>query len=375
MRNARKEQMTIVTSLLMLGRRNTGVKQDVFSPLIDLTIGDIPFIRKANPRYVDISFLGAHDANTGISTRGAELEPATSDALKKAEPFLRNYLYRYVKTQTATVYDLLQYGCRFLHIKVTRAHGTFYTSHSVLTGELKTHVLDLLRFLSERKHAGEIVSVLFQCIDLSDLCFADLHDFLAGISYDGKTLYDYVHYAPVDEFGRGEGIKIGNLRYDDIVSDNGENGVVLFQRRDKHYLSSWDKRKTDYPFFFDMDANALHVWHDHSNVRLLDKDIDELTYKILSSDKYDDLLRMNQTQSSSSFRTIPDVLASIYSRSLLKTAEKHNLKLLEKKNLSDMLKAMPVFQVDYLTSGYGDFNRRINEAIRSYNEKLVQDLL
>ena len=36
---------------------------------------------------------------------------------------------------------------------------------------------------------------------------------------------------------------------------------------------------------------------------------------------------------------------------------------------------MPVFQVDFVNSEKGDFNRRINEKIRARNEEIVRILL
>ena len=370
----RGEQMTVITSLLMLGRRSLGVNPPSSPPVLDTTIGDIEGIYKANPRYVDLSFLGAHDANTGIATRGATPEEVASPALKKFEPVIRNYLLRYVKTQNATVYDLLRYGCRFVHIKVTLFNDVWQTSHSILTGTLERHLTDVLRFLDEKKSDGEIISILFQPIYMGKRSLADMHDAIAEIKYNGKNLFDYVRYPAVDEFKNGTGIKIGDLRYADIVGKNKESGVVLFERRDQHYLPSWDGRESAFPYFFDMDSNALHVWHDHSDLKRLDKAIEKTVSEILSSDKYSDMLRMNQTQPSSCYHTFSDVLYSVYSRSLLQTAKKHNVRLISG-DLDRMLTAMPVFQVDFLNSDYGDFNKKINLAIRAYNEKLVKKSL
>ncbi len=367
--------MTVITSVLMLGRKNIGVKQREFDPAFNVVLGDIPSIQKANPRYVDVAFLGAHDANTGIAEHGATVEIAASKPLKRFEPLIRNYVYRYVRTQMATVYDQLRYGCRFLHIKVALHGDEWFTSHSILTGSLKTHITDVLRFLSEHENDGEIVSLLFQPIYMGDRSFADFYEDLAQIKYNGKNIFDYVRYKPVDEFRNSNGVRIGDLRYNDITGPNKETGVVLFMRRDQHCLPSWDAKKGAHPYFFDMDTNSIHVWHDHSDVKALDKDIGETVKKISSTDRYDDVLRLNQTQPSSTFRSLRDALYSIYSLSLVHTAKKHNIKLLERPDFPQMLKAMPVFQVDFVTSSYGDFNRRANLALRDYNENLVKNLL
>ncbi len=362
--------MTLITSLLMLGRRSIGVKQSPQPPTL-CTIGDIPGIKDADPRYVDVAFLGAHDANTGIATRGASLEPAATKTLRTFEPIVRNYLYRNMRTQLVPIYDQLTCGCRFIHIKVTLVGDKWYTSHSSLTGELQLHVMDILRFLSEQEGAGEIVSVLFQPIYFGDRSFADFHDYLAGIKYEGKNIFDYVRYGRADELRVGEGVKVGDLRYNDVTGKNGESGVVLFERRDKHYLPSWDGRESAYPYFFDMDSNALHVWHEHANMPLLDECIEKTKKEILSTDKYDDLLRMNQTQAASAARSFLDVVSAVFHLSLLKTAAIHNEKLIAREDFFDLLRAMPVFQVDFVTSTYGDFNQKVNSLIRQYNEKLV----
>lgn len=36
---------------------------------------------------------------------------------------------------------------------------------------------------------------------------------------------------------------------------------------------------------------------------------------------------------------------------------------------------MPIFQVDFANSDYGDFNNRVNGAIRARNEEIVRILL
>ncbi len=367
--------MTVITSILMLGRKGFGVKETQAPPVPVQTIGDIPFIATANPRYVDIAFLGAHDANTGIVKRGASTEAAASKALKKFEPMIRNYVSRFVKTQSTSIYRMLECGCRFLHIKVTKEKDGWYTSHSILTGELSVHILDILRYLSEHEKDGEIISILFQPIHFADQSFADFHDYLAEIKYNEKNIFHYIHYSPVAEFPDQEGIHVSDLRYNNIVGKDGTSGLVLFERRDQHFIPSWDSRQTSYPYFFDMDTNALHTWHSRSNIRKLDKEIGKTVKEILSTDKYNDMLRMNQTQPANSFRSLGDALSSIYSLSLLHMAKRHNQKLLRRKDFGDMMRAMPVFQVDFVTSNYGDFNKKANEAIRKCNEELVNNLL
>ena len=365
----------IVIITCILAPSSTGVDDRLPDTETRIAIGNINGIRDADPRYVDIGFLGTHDSNTGALRLGAEPEPCASKVLIKTYPLVKNYAFRFTKTQTAHIYDQLRFGSRFLHIKVTYADNTWYTSHSLLTEPLADHLLEILRFLDESEQDGEILSLLFQPINMETHCFAELHDHIASVKYKDKSIFDYVRYSPVSEFGDTDAIKIHQLRYTDIVGAAGECGVVLFERRDEHYKPSWDLKTTRYPFFFDMDTNALHVWHKHTSERLLDRGIRRVCDEIASTDKYDNLLRMNQTQSASTTRTFADFVAAIFSHSLLKIASVHNEKLIKSDDIQHIIQCMPVFQVDFLTSCYGDFNRIANEQIRLYNERLVENLI
>ena len=103
-------------------------------------------------------------------------------------------------------------------------------------------------------------------------------------------------------------------------------------------------------------------------------EIDRYALELNASGLYRWKLRVNQTQATVSGESFGDVMRSIGAWSLLKFAEKHNIALLENDNFDAWLKAMPVFQVDFANSSYGDFNRRVNEKIRARNEYIVSVL-
>ena len=127
------------------------------------------------------------------------------------------------------------------------------------------------------------------------------------------------------------------------------------------------------PYFYDMDSVALNEWHDRSNVKTLTKCIDDNCESILSSGANKDKLSVNQTQAALSFKSAKDFFADVGGTSLLKIASKHNLELLDSENFYRNLRAAPVFQVDFVTSNYGDLNKRANEMIRKYNVELMKN--
>ena len=103
-------------------------------------------------------------------------------------------------------------------------------------------------------------------------------------------------------------------------------------------------------------------------------EIDRYALELNASGLYRWKLRVNQTQATVSGESFGDVMRSIGAWSLLKFAEKHNAALLENDNFDAWLRAMPVFQVDFANSSYGDFNRRVNEKIRARNKYIVSVL-
>ena len=128
-------------------------------------------------------------------------------------------------------------------------------------------------------------------------------------------------------------------------------------------------------YFYDMDANALHRWHSRIGCSVLIDEIDDYATDLTEMRAYRFGLRVNQTQAAFSGATFGDILRDIGEWSLLKFASKYNVELLENENFSDWLKAMPIFQVDFANSDYGDFNNRVNGAIRARNEEIVRILL
>ena len=84
---------------------------------------------------------------------------------------------------------------------------------------------------------------------------------------------------------------------------------------------------------------------------------------------------MNQTQASFSAGGFSDIFIDIGAWSLLRFAERYNVTLVNHENFDYWLSVMPVFQVDFVNSGYGDFNDLVNQKIHAYNQNLVNSIL
>lgn len=367
---------TIILALFIffaavLAPSSLGVEQGELDYAYGRVIADIDGITDVNPRYIDLAFLGSHDSFSYLLEKNGRVEEGVSPAVTKLMPLIGNYAYRFGITQTVGIFDQLMQGARFLQIKVTFFENEWYASHTVLSGKIETHITEILRYLSLEESKGETVGILFQPIYMGNRSFGDLREYIASIRYDGKNIYDYVHYDNADEFNDGKGLSVSDIRYNDITCRGREAGVVLFERRDEHHSEAWDIDLHKYPYYYDLDKNALHVWHQSSNTKKLEKGIEDTYIMINSTDEYENMLRINQTQACLSVKSAADLGSDITAGSLLKIAKAHNLKLIEREDFFDMLRAMPVFQIDYLTSTDENFNARVNALIREYNESLM----
>ena len=352
-----------------LGIDGTGNTDSAYGTVL----ADIEGITQANPRIVDIAMLGAHDANTSsLSVSCGADDSVESPLLSAIFPISSGFQYRYAVTQTVSPYRLMMQGARFMHFKFARIDGVYRASHSVLGREFVFDILDVLRFLDE--HPGEVVVLLFQCTnetvgDNAD-CMA-FNEWLAGVRYDGKNLYDYMCYGTVDGMNLGfSGKGIDELRYNDVTENGAHAGVVMLQRFKPLY------GEDEYSgYFYDMDKNALHEWHSRMGEEVLTESIDATCREVASDPANTGFLRVNRTQAAMSAASLGDIFRSIGAWSLLKFAEGYNVALLENESFEEWLKYMPVFQVDFLNSDEGDFNRRVNAKIRERNEQIVQILL
>ena len=356
-----------------LGIDGTGNTDSAYGTVL----ADIEGITQANPRIVDIAMLGAHDANTSsLSVSCGADDSVESPLLSAIFPISSGFQYRYAVTQAVSPYRLMMQGARFMHFKFARIDGVYRASHSVLGREFVFDILDVLRFLDE--HPGEVVLLLFQCTNEeennADCPLFD--EWLAGVEYKGKNLYDYAEIyvgddALADDGSLGETrTDITDLTYNDVTGGGKQAGIVLLQRYAELY------GKNEYTrYFYDMDANALHRWHSRIGCSVLIDEIDDYATDLAEMRAYRFGLRVNQTQAAFSGATFGDILRDIGEWSLLKFASKYNVELLENENFSDWLKAMPIFQVDFANSDYGDFNNRVNGAIRARNEEIVRILL
>lgn len=368
----------VVLFSVLLNARDLGVGQGNTDGAYGTVLADIDGIREADPRIIDIAMLGAHDANSfSVSADGPVDDSPSSEVLGALLPLSSGFQYRMSVTQTLSPHGLLMQGARFLHLKYTYYDGEWRATHSLVGRPFEEDVLEVLEFL--HSHPGEVVLLLFQCSYFGETqSLHTFHDWLAGVRHEGKNIYDYVRYDKVNVFGSSEsdGADIAALTYNGVTSNGSKAGAVLFDRREHDKVKEGETAESEYSqYFFDIDSNARHTWHSRMGSDALIGLIEEEVRDVVAARFFEDRLRVDQTQASVAFSGISDIFHDIFSWSLLKFAEEHNAALIEHPDLDEWLRAMPVFQVDFVNSEKGDFNRRINEKIRARNEEIVRILL
>lgn len=341
----------------------------------ECVLGDIDGIVEADPRIVDIAMLGGHGVSSYNVQAGGKFGLSDAGgAMAKFDPLIKGFTFRFTKTQMVDVKTLLKQGVRYMQIKCSRySDGTWWAEHAILSVPLETVIKDILDFLASTK--GEVLLPMFEPVYLGEGGkISDLTDYIASVKSNGRSLLDYVHYEAVNVMHADgvEGVKIGDLRYNDVTLNGKESGVVLInspdeKRLDRDYIYDCNGEYDKY--FFDEDTNAFHPWHHRFDSDLL-LDMIDAAAKRASEPRYADMLRVNQTQGS--FNThIEDVGIMIGRWSLIDFANYHNPRVLDDPRFDEWLKVMPIVHTDYSNCNNKDFNRRINEKLRAYNEQLV----
>ena len=365
--------IVIIVGCVVLIPSNFSIHESDNNHKYSKVLSDIDNLTTVNPRFIDVAMLASHDSNTYAIDINNNLDETAPKALSTFFPIAKNYLKRFAVTQHHSIYDQIMQGVRFLQIKVSYQDDDYYTTHTIISNKLSDCVTDILKYLTSSEASGEMLGVYFHFVNLGNKTYEDFHKYVAQIKYNNKSLYDFVNYSKVDAKNEDNGyLKIKDLRYNDITNYGTKPGVVLIDLHNTNKPEWEDKNNDTYPYSFDLDSYILNPWHNHTSTNLLLSDI-EKTYNKFKNDQevLDNKLRINQTQAAMSTKSFRDTVNILTSGSLLSIAEKHNLDVLNLDYFDDMLSVMPVFQVDYVTSTYKDFNKLVNEKIRKHNEKLI----
>lgn len=368
----------VLTVLLSVLFQSTRIKAGVGNTdgAYKSVLGGIENITEANPRIVDIAMIGAHGASSNAISPSNPTNPKDAPTMiGKMKPLIKGFTFRFAKTQTVNTYQLLLQGARFFQIKCCFYDGKWMAEHSLLSDPLEVYIKDILKFLGETK--GEIVIAQLEPTYVGEKTVAELEDYALSVEFEGKTLKDYVNYGAVNLKNEDgvSGVRVGDLRYNDVTKSGEQSGVVLAGDWTVDGVPLNMGTSEGAKYFFDVDYYSSNVWHNRFSSKVLIKKIDENAKNIRDHfDDFKDILRINQTQGSFN-ANVSDFGNMITTSSLIDFANKHNPVVLDDPRFEEWLAVMPITHFDYVTCNNKNFNARLNEKIIAYNVKLVGKLI
>lgn len=310
---------------------------------------------RANPRLGNtsvtrIALLGSHDAlsyNIKYSSRYN-----FNENLSVSSGFLRGFakgaVRRYSKAANHRLYTQLCAGVRYVDLRVTCIDGVFYSSHGLVSDTIEASMLEVLRFLTE--HPGEFVILRIQHVYFGRSSWNAFAEFLETVRYNGTNIYDFIRYdltkSPT------------NVTYDEIT-DHATKGGALFITIDEQ----GNVTNRFAPYF-----NLYPIWGPWANKTTTSKLVRFLNANIeyLRNNPFDGFC-LAQVQTTP---TGEDIIPTLFGWSLLKMAQRHNTRIIQRIPPRDILAHMPIFMVDYATSTTRNFNDVINAEVLSHNLNL-----
>lgn len=358
-----------------LGIKSEGNKDKAYG----YVLANIEGIKEANPRLVDISMLGSHDADTDKISMKSDTDEYASQGMKIVAGAGKGISYRFAKTQVLSVGEQLLQGSRYLHLKYSYTHGDWHGTHTLVGGVFSDYIKEIIEFCDT--HPGEIIVIKFQPCSLpnSKKTYADFRNYLGEISYNGKTIYDFVNFADTDVYAEGTGgVLIGDLRYNDITVNGTKAGVVLIETRDKNdgYVPEMEGEDTPYKYkFFNLKSHVIDPWLERNSTKGLINGINATCEKVEGNAANYYKLRVIQSQACLAYKHVEDIFNDLFGQSLLRIAEKQNIKVIQDERINRWLNAMPILMVDFINTDNGDYNKKVNALMLERNKALVASIL
>jgi len=320
------------------------------TPRPDETIDFSRVIRdNVNPeaRVVDIVMLGAHNAFTGGITKKSAVCPHDRHVLTR--PFFKKIapgmLYRFTKTQKSDAAGLLQRGVRYFDVRLTYFDNTWHTHHRLISAPLEKYLIQIIDFL--HNNPGELIIFDIQHVNMGNGTFNGLWNFIASVTFEGRSLFDFVTYnpftTPLGTLTLGEATKYGAAAVILAKTPAARNG-----------------------FHYEYQNSVVSIWHNKIQSNELIAQIQHQSTSQVNHNTF----RVNQAQTTPNFDNFKNAAASLFSWSILSHNSKHNIKLLNHGDFMSWFEVMPIFMVDFSDSPRDGFNRLVIEKINEFNNGL-----
>lgn len=294
----------------------------------------------------DIVMLGAHDAFSYEIDIFSEVDNNSADGLMQGfvGKVIKGFSIRQSKTQVVSVIDLLKSGVRYFDLRLSFNHteDTYYTVHNYFSSPLNEVLSEIGLFLEE--NPGELIIIDIQHVYGVD--YDSLNDFEEVYQYfEDSNILDYAY--------RNDLVALKDLTFGEVTSDKSKSGVVI--------LSKFAYNNN---LFWDYSDNIRSSWANKDNFEEVIGFLESEKEIINSTPSLQSKFRIMQAVTTMEL-SLPGILRSLSSWSLLNRAETFNRDLLNYEEFEELVNAMPIIMVDY--SSDADFVDEIMEMIIEYN--------
>jgi hypothetical protein len=294
----------------------------------------------------DIVMLGAHDAFSNDISVFSDVDNKSADGLMQGfiGRLIKGFSIRQSKTQVVSAADLLKSGVRYFDLRLSynEEENVYYTVHNYFSTPLAEVLTELNSFLVENE--GEFIIIDIQHV--------------YGVDYDSlsdfEEVYDYFFESNILDFAYASDLKqLKDLTFGDVTNNKSDSGVVILS-----------KFAYNNKLFWNYSESIRSNWANEDDFDLLIDFLEVEKDTVTSDEELQEKFRVMQAVTTMQL-SVPGILRSFASWSLLGRANSFNEVLLQYENLDQLVESMPIIMVDY--SSKPQFVDEIMEKIIELN--------
>ncbi len=296
----------------------------------------------------EVAMLGAHDAFSSEIGFTSKTDPAEEGIAsnKVLNKVLKGMIVRQSRAQKSNTAILLSSGVRYFDVRLSNVKGTWYTKHALISDTLSNYLKPMIKFLSE--NPGEFVIFDIQHCYYGASDYNGLIDALKEITYNNQSILDFLNYLPTT-------IPLSLLTYRLVTLGGNKGGIIILAKNET----------TNYSYNYDTSIRS--IWHNKITDEEMFAGI-SAEYEYLTNHKFETAGKLVVNQAQKTAQINNQIMNTIFGWSLLDLANNFNYKLASHPDFKKWLTEMPIVMVDYADSKKGDFNKKVNELIISYNQ-------
>ena len=307
----------------------------------------------------EIAILGSHDSCSYDITFFSKPNPNQHEIANNffVHTLAQGLGTRLAKAQAHDLTTQLMYGVRYFDFRITFVDDQYYTSHGYISNLLEKNLKQIINFLDKNK--GEYVFIDIFYFYEGDGTYNNLAKYFETVKGDsGKSIYDFVNYDTTKH--------LHELTYNDLTN-SGEESAVIILPKETHNSDIDNKTKLDDPqylkYFMPNDrpqGGGGGCMRNEDNLANMKDKIEEFDKN--TSPK----IKKYGAQFTPSEKYIWEVATGW---SLIDMSVKSNKYIFDNVDVAEAFNHFQIYQTDYATSMYENFNYKINEIIKNQNLK------